>query len=152
MAEAGRPVSWARLRLALALLAFLGWVGYLAWLTRGARSVVVSRSQVAAADHLVVARLRAGPDGRPAPEATVREVLARGGDSAPAEGPLRVANLPEARGFAGEGDYLLPLSGAGGRYLLTPPPRSPGYEAPQRPWVYPWTESVREQLRHLRPG
>src|SRR3954447_8172145 len=97
-------MTWPRVRLALALAAFLGWMGYLGYaaLTKS-RGPVVSHARVAAAKVSVVADLDAGPDGKPV--AKVKGIPVGGPGNAPFEG--EVVNLPGAEGFAGPGKYLL---------------------------------------------
>lgn len=139
-------MSWPKVRLGLAVVLFVSWIGWLAWQTREVRSVVVSRSQLAVADCLVVAEV--GPDRK---TATVSEIIATLSEAgAPAkDSELVLPALEEARGFVGEGTYLLVLSQGTAGYRLTPIPSSSGFEAERRPWVYPWTETVRRQVNNL---
>jgi hypothetical protein len=50
------------------------------------------------------------------------------------------------------GEYLLPLvKTPAGRYRIAGLPASPGNAAaaPERPRIYPWTDDVKAQLRHI---
>lgn len=154
-------MTFARLRLVAAALLFVGWLGWLGWAVWNKGTVqIVSRAQLAAATHLVVARVSAGDDGQPSPRVTVTDVLQAPDGDRPA-GELEVERLPAAvtpLPVAGEsrtpppGEYLLPLVKTdAGRYRLAGLPASPGYAAtnPERPRIYPWTADVQAQLRKL---
>ncbi|HET6575396.1 MAG TPA: hypothetical protein VFG68_17465 [Fimbriiglobus sp.] len=150
-----------RLLLLLALAAFLGWLGWLGYAVYAARyapgrSVVLSRAQLTAATHLLVADVTVAEDGLPAPAVKVVEVLKGDGVAPGAE--VEVRNLPSAKppgagGFPGPGRYLLPLvrEGQTGPFRVAGMPRSPGYEpAPvDRPPIYRWIDDTRAQLRGL---
>ena len=139
----------ARLLFLLALAAFLGWLGWLGYAVYAARYApdkvaVLSRAQLTAATHLIVADVTVADDGLPAPTARVAEV--------------EVLNLPSAKppgsgGFPGAGRYLLPVvrEGQTGPFRVAGMPRSPGYEptAAERPPIYQWTDGTRAQLRGL---
>lgn len=132
-----------RVRLIVAAALFLGWLTWLSVtaLTKS-RAPVVSHAQAAVADVAVVADLTAGEGGAPAADATVTESLSAGG---PAAGPIEVAELTKAQGFAGPGKYLLLLSKTGSGYRLTDQQPWPG--ANLGPRVYPWTDATADDLR-----
>ncbi|MFO0848881.1 MAG: hypothetical protein U0871_10050 [Gemmataceae bacterium] len=151
-------MSFGRLLLAAATAAYLGWLGWLGYAVYVARWTdkppVVSRAQLVAATHLVVADVTAGPDGLPAPAAAVAEVLR--GDGLSPGASVEVLNLPAAVPpgagvFPGSGKYLLPLVGDGKTFRVAGLPRSPGYEpaSPTRPAIYRWDAGTQAQLRSL---
>lgn len=144
-----------RLRFAAAMVLFLGWLGWLgvAVLEKG-KHPVVSRAQLTAATHVVVAELTVGPDGLPATTARVVETLS--GPAIPADTMVEVMNLPSALPpgagqFPGPGLYLVPVVGEGSTYRVAGLPSSPGYDAatPARPAVYVWDDATRAQLAGL---
>ena len=146
-----------RVRFAVILLVFLGWLG---WLAAGVadkgRVPLVSRAQLTGATHVVVAEVAVGPDGLPATTATVVETVT--GPPLPAGGVVEVLNLasalpPGAGQFPGAGRYLLCLTGTG-PYRVAGLPRSPGYDPadPPRPMVYAWDAGTRAQLKALGLG
>lgn len=140
---------------------FVAWLcslGYLA-LTK-TNPVVVSRSQVMAASHFVLATVTIDPQtGQPDREVVVVEDLRPVGE--PLTGKkIRVENIKKGRIGGGkefrEGkEYLLPLSPTGSGFVLTPQPKSPGQEIIDegvRPWAYVWdAPGVREQFEALLP-
>ena len=147
-------MTLARLRLVLAALLFVGWLSWLGYAVSWRASVpIVSRGQLAGATHLVVVDVSADTQGLPAPMATVTQVLHGTGIAKGAT--IEVLNLPSAQppigGFAGSGQYLLPLVGEGKLFRVAGLPRSPGYDAsmPTRPVIYPWSDDVRAQLKQL---
>jgi hypothetical protein len=127
-----------RLAAAAALLAaWLGWLGYTA--ASKYRGPVVSKAQAAAATLAVVADVPAG-EGPLVVE--VREVLH--GDRP--DGPVTVANLADAAGYDGPGEYLLLLTKTRGEsFAVVGQLRSPGYDGAGAPTVYRWTPAVRAQ-------
>jgi hypothetical protein len=138
----------ARVRLAVAVALFLAWVGWLGFLAAtDARPPVVSDPQLLAAAAEVVAHVEAGPDGQLPRSVTVKQVL-RGNGLAVGQ-TIVVANLPDSAGYAGPGDYLIPLApGEAGAYRIPGPARSPGSElskVPLRALIYPWNDAVRAQ-------
>ena len=145
-------MTFARLRFALALLAFAAWLGWLAFAVAEKGDPVLSRAQLLNATHLVYAEVAVGDDGLPKATATVVEV-ARGDKLT---GEITVLNLAKAlpagaKSFPGPGLYLLPLGGDGKTFRVVGLPRSPGYEPadPVRPVIYPATEATRRQLDRL---
>lgn len=152
-------MSRGRILLAVAVAAYVGWLSWLGYAVYVARwtdkSPVVSRAQLIAATHLVVAEVTVEADGLPAPGVKVAEVLR--GDGLAAGATVEVLNLPAAKPpgtadlFPGPGKYLLPLVGDGKTYRVAGLPRSPGYEptTPVRPAVYKWDADTQAQLRGL---
>lgn len=141
-----------RLRLVAAAALFLGWIGWLGYAAATkSRGPVVSRAQAAVATHAVVAGVRSPAGGKPSARATVSEVLAGTGLTAPGE--IEVANLPEAHGFDGDGDYLLLLRSdpVTGGFVVVGQQRSPGYElaGAGQPHIYRWSDDVRGQVNKL---
>ncbi len=149
-------MTFARIRLAVAALAFAGWLTWLAlavWQKDAPDKV--SRAQLTAADSLLVAEVTAGEDGLPQTKVKVVQRLAGTGPKVGED--ITVANLPSAvvpgKGFTGAGQYLLPLTGGDlGLYRVAGLPRSPGYEEtnPKLPSIYPWTAAVQAQLKSLK--
>lgn len=103
-----------RLRLTVAVLLFLGWIGYLGFLVATTRDpVVVSRSQFLAADLVVVAEVAGSPE-RPEPRIRIQDVpFAQADEDRKLAGTeLLLADLPDSgpgQGWQGPGTYLLPL-------------------------------------------
>jgi hypothetical protein len=152
-------MSGARLRLVIAAVLFVGWLAWLGYAVYHARftpqpPVVVSRAQLTAATHLLVAEVSVGSDGLPAPTVKVLEVLR--GDNVDRAQPAEVVNLPaamppDANGFPGAGTYLIPAVGDGHTFRVAGLPRSPGFDAvtPARPAIYLWNDTTRAQLKAL---
>ena len=145
-------MTFARLRFAVALLAFVAWLGWLAAAVALKGDPILSRAQLLNATHLVYAEVTVGDDGLPRSGATVVEV-ARG---EAVTGNITVLNLSKAlpagaKSFPGPGVYLLPLNGDGKTFRVVGLPRSPGYDAadPVRPVIYPATAATRLQLQRL---
>jgi hypothetical protein len=152
--------------LAVSGLAFFGWLGWLFYLAIVVKPnpVVVSRSQMIAATHFVVANVTVDPTTKwPAPTVQVVQDLRPKGT--PLAGPIRVTNLKEGRmpGQAFPPDwkpdepYLMALTRVSGDvYELTGQPPAPGEVRDRReaakPWVYPWNlAEVRRQFDRLVP-
>jgi hypothetical protein len=148
-------------RLIIPALLFGGWLGWLAYLAATKTNpVVVSRSQIMAADRFVVAEVTLNSQGFPNKTVTVLDDLRPTGP--PLSGTISVENIEKGR-VAGakefrEGTrYLLPLSVSGtGGYVLTVQPRSPGQEFVDpdklRPWAYRWDDpEVQRQFNALVP-
>ena len=161
-------MSVARARLLVTAVLFFGWLGWLAYLAfTQTTPVVVSRSQVMAADRFVVARVTLDPaTGALNKDVTVEEDLRP--DGSPLTGTIEVKNLDQAEVTGGDtrfkdgGRYLLllnPVPGSEGKaFDLTRPPgrvyRAPGSNRvePGRPWVYAWDNTdVRKQFEELKP-
>jgi hypothetical protein len=150
----------ARIRFAIFVLLFSGWIGYLTYLAATkANPVIVSRSQMLAATHFVLVEVELDPEtGNPKVRQTVAKDLRPKG--APLAGEIAIPNIKEARvaGIQGtlfekKGLYLLPLTEmSDGLFLLTPSPKSPGDESTFRgkPWAYFWDHpDVQKQFDRL---
>jgi hypothetical protein len=149
----------SRFLFVLSLAAFLGWLwwlGYAVYAARYApdRPAILSRAQLTAATHLIVADVTVAEDGLPNPVVKAVEVVQGNGVAAGTE--VEVLNLPAAKppgpgGFPGAGQYLLPVVGDGKTFRVAGLPRSPGYEPTpvERPQIYPWTADTQAQLRGL---
>jgi len=156
-------MTGAKVRLAVAGLLFFGWLVYLGYLVlTKTNPVVVSRSQVMAATHFVLADVTVDPStGHPNRTVTVVRDLRPVGT--PITGTITVMNIKDAR-IAGAGDFtaggpfllpLTPLASAKDTYELTPPPRSPGGDPTlrPRPWAYRWdAPGVQRQFEELLAG
>jgi hypothetical protein len=122
-------MTYPRLRLAVAVLLFVGWLGFLAYLvTRTRDAVILSRPQLLETELIVVAEVKE-KDGKPLPDVTVKETLWSGVKEKAAT-TLHLAALPEttsALGWRGAGDYILPLVKTENGYDIASLPRSPGY-------------------------
>ncbi|QDU20311.1 hypothetical protein [Urbifossiella limnaea] len=129
-----------KLRLAVASLLLLGWLGWLGYTALAKyRGPVVPRSQAAVAALAVVAHVPAveGPQ-----VVEVKDVLS----GTKPDGPLTVANLSEAAGYDGPGEYLLLLAkGRGDAFVVVGQLRTPGYDGVGSPTVYRWTPAVKAQ-------
>lgn len=146
-----------RLILLVAASLYLAWLSWLAMTVREKGTVqIVSRAQLTAATHWVVAIVSIGADG--VPNSTVKIVETLRGDELPAS--LEIGNLAAAatplpvtgnsRTPPG-GEYLIPLTRTSeGKYRIAGLPRSPGYDARDldRPVIYPWNDDVKRQIPH----
>ena len=151
-------MTGARIRLIVAAAAFLGWMAWLALAVLDKGKVdPVSRAQLTEANILVVAEVKV-LEGKPSGKVKVVKRISAAG---PVEGTeIEVANLPQAevpaKGFPGDGTYLLPLVTRDNLvFSVAGLPRSPGYEAvshPSHPAIYPWTDATQTQLRGLGYG
>jgi hypothetical protein len=137
---------------------WLCWLGYLA--ATKTNPVIVSRSQVMASAHFVVATVTIDPQsGQPDREVAVVDDLRPSGESLKGK-KIRVENIKNGRigggkEFRPDTEYLMPLSPTPSGFILTPQPRSPGQEGigeGVRPWAYVWdAPGVREQFEALVP-
>lgn len=126
----------AKLRLAVAVCLFLGWISWLAYLVATTRNpVILSRPQFIVADLWIRCQLE-GVGNTPQPTLVVREVLwARDPkDQGLVEKQITVEDLDKVDrdfGWAGPGDYLLPLQknkdGKKAGFRLAALPPSPGF-------------------------
>lgn len=127
----------SKLRLGVAMVLFLAWLGWLLYLAIGTRdTVVLSRPQFLVSPLWVLARVDE-KHGRPAAEVIVRDVVWSARNQDLAGKKIVVGDLPSfhaAVGWSGPGDYILPLSAAqAGKtvaYRVTPLPLSPGFPGP----------------------
>jgi hypothetical protein len=147
----------ARIRLALSVIAFVGWLGYLGYLVAGRSpdTLVLSRPQFLVSDIDVVATVKKGSD-----LVTIQDVLYANDDEAKGlKGKeIKVINLNDCRmpsepraDLTADGDYLLPLQdpGPGGKeYRVAVTPPSPGFMQ-GTPRIYPATHEVLSQYRQI---
>jgi hypothetical protein len=148
----------ARVRLIVASVLLVAWLGYLGYLVLYERHpVVVSRSQVMASTHFVLANITLGPDGLPVTAVTVTQDLRPLGTAI--SGTIKVRNMKEARiggdkSFEDKVPYLLMLTKTEDGFELTSPPQTPRGDSGTRgrPWVYRWdAKGVEDQFEALVP-
>jgi hypothetical protein len=149
-------MMWPRVRLAIAVAAFVAWIGWLAIAVFSNGKVpVVSRAQLTAATCLVVADIALDDQALPKDSITVSAVIS-GGDTK-VGGQFTVGNLSKSIA-AGRyatpmpGPHLIPLAkAADGSWKVAGLPPSPGYQVvdPDRPLIYPWNDDVKKQMRAL---
>lgn len=149
-------MTWPRMRLAIAVAAFVAWIGWLAIAVfSNGRVPVVSRAQLTAATCLVVADIVIDDQALPKDSITVASVIS--GTGAAVNNQLTVDNLPKSIA-AGRyatplpGPHLIPLAkAADGKWKVAGLPPSPGYQIvdPDRPLIYPWNDDVKKQLKTL---
>ena len=155
-------MSRRRVFLIVAVVVFAGWLSWLGYLAAyKTNPVVVSRSQMMASTHFVLAEVKIDSEtGKPARDVRVIEDLRPVGVAL--SGTIKVENIKlgrvgGAKDFREPGLYLLPLTAVGKDvYNLTVQPRSPGQEAINydsvRPWAYVWdAPGVKEQFESLVP-
>jgi hypothetical protein len=147
------PSARQRLLLALAVMVFVLWIGYLGLLagtTKG--GVILSRPQLLVSNHVVIARL-SGKD-HPEAKATVEEDVWSGEPAAKRQAgtSLVVVDLPglgPTQGWEGPGLYILALTQQkDGTLRVTPTPPSPGYPG-DRGHIYPADAKTRQQLQAI---
>ncbi len=133
--------------LALAVVLFAGWIGYLAFLAlTNSHAVVLSRPQFLVADLWVVADV----DDLDKPVKVADVAFAKG--DAPEKGnTIEVRNLSACKeDWKGPGRYILPLTHDATGYYVTAIPRSPGYGPPVPQFrIYADTPETGAQLAHL---
>jgi hypothetical protein len=139
-----------RLWLILAAVAFIGWLSYLGYaaLTKS-RAPTISRAQVAAAKHAIVATVEE-EGGKPRSKVKVNEALWGKGPSNGTE--VEIENLTSATdkgGFVGPGEYLLLLTDA--PFRVVGQQRSPGHDLAHTgpPLIYRWTDGLRKEFATL---
>ena len=139
----------AAARLALAVVLFVSWVGYLGYLaatTRPPANGILSRPQFLVSQLDVIARVEE-PEGQP-PRVTVEKVHWPQDDEARqlVGKQIEVLDLAKSDGWVGPNTYILPLTRAGKEtYRVAPIPRSPGFERHQTR-IYLATPQTRYQL------
>jgi hypothetical protein len=141
----------AKVCFGLALLVFVGWIGWLVALAATTlQQVVLSRPQFLVSNLDLIAEVDGLKDTPP--QVTVHEVLWPAGQL-PKDAKIIVTNLPECEGWKGPGRYLLPLmKGSNDTYKVVPTPRSPGFML-GTPRIYPSTPEIRKQYVEIRkPG
>jgi hypothetical protein len=146
-------------RLAVAVVLFACWIGYLAYLAATTtQPIVLARPQFLAADVYLVALMAADPatPNEPSNEVTVKKVVW----SAKADDfnlkKVQVVNLSTlkslpASGWQGPGEYILALSRTkenGNVFQVTPLPRTPGFNGSVGR-IYKATASTLRQIEDL---
>lgn len=150
-------MTFARIRLLVAALAFLGWMAWLAVTVWNKGTVqLVSTAQLTEATHVVVATVTTNDAGDAQPKVAVSKWL-RSPVGEPTPGEIEVAGLHKAvtplpindSRRIGKGEFVLLLVKTPLGFAIAGLPRSPGFEGatPDQPVVYPWTEDVKIQLR-----
>jgi hypothetical protein len=145
-----------RLRLAVAVALFAGWLGWLGYLaaTTANDSVVLSRPQLLVSNLRIIADVDGNAD---APDDVVIVREANKKNVTPGD-KLTIANLHQvtrAQGWNGPGRYILPLlRDRNGKCTVTPIPPSPGYplesgEPARLLRIYPATEAALRQLKEI---
>jgi hypothetical protein len=148
----------AKLRVLVAALLFVSWIGYLAYLVATTRdTIVLSRPQFLVSNLYVIGKVT-GDAEHPVGSLQVEEVPWSADDKdreqlVGATIPVkRLEQCQKANGWKGAGSYILPLMKFGeGNYWLTETPPSPGFQGREeyRLRIYPVTEQTRRQLQHL---
>lgn len=149
-------MTWPRVRLAIAVTAFVAWIVWLALAVFSNGKVpVVSRAQLTAATCLVVADIALDDQALPKDSISVSAVIS--GEGLKIGQQFTVENLPKAIA-AGRyatplpGPHLIPLTkSANGNWKVAGLPPSPGYQIvdPDRPLIYPWNDEVKKQMKGL---
>jgi hypothetical protein len=145
-------MRFARFRLILAAVLFLGWLGWLGYLAVDhAKAVVVSHSQLLVAGYVIVGEITVDASGKPSPD--VKVVDSSDAHALPKGTTIAVENLDEARLPSGKplsssGVYLLLLAQTGTqRFQVTRAPKPTSPEPGHPPVIYPWTDEVERQVR-----
>jgi hypothetical protein len=148
----------AALRLTLAGVLFVAWIGWLVYLVYTMKASVPSgatRPVVLSRPQFLVSSLDVSADvpeiDRNPVEVTVREVFWPSTEQELVGKKIKVSHLSECReDWTGPGEYILPLERLGENgYQVVPLPRSPGFPS-GRPRIYPSTPQTREQLQEIR--
>ncbi len=131
-------LKWARIRLTVAVILFLGWIGWLVYLTVvGTPRPQVSRSQLLVSNLDVVAQIDQ-LEGNP-PKIEIKEVHwphTKQAKNLEHDATVEVPNLPSCDGWKGPGRYIVPLiTDWHGSFQVAPLPPSPGFES-ARPKIY----------------
>lgn len=152
----------ARLRLLVGAVAFLAWIGFLAYLVATAsRPIVLSRPQLLVSNLDVIAQVGQQPGGGPDPAVKVVEVYWPKAEGEKLQDQtVKIENLADvgaAQGWQGPGLYILPLTQTGRdedrRWRVTPTPPAPGLHSSGQPRIYLATSQSRQQLETIqKPG
>jgi hypothetical protein len=157
-------MKFARFRLILAAVLFVGWLGWLGYLALGhAKAVVVSRSQLLVATSAVkveIAIKSAGVDATQNGRTSVPyvEVTESFGPQPVPLGHIIVDNIRDVRLPGGkllidlpigsEGAYVLLLEQTGPKnYMVAGASGGPGSSSGQHYLIYPWSSEVERQVR-----
>jgi hypothetical protein len=140
----------AKFRFWGALIVFLAWLAYLAFLVseKVQNRVVLSRPQFLVSTLDVIAEV----DDLASNQVVVKEVHWPAGHDELVGKMITVTNLAECKeDWNGPGEYILPLLPQKDEYRVAPLPRSPGFPAyAARPRMYPATPDTRQQLQDIR--
>jgi hypothetical protein len=152
-------MTFARVKLVVAALAFAAWLAWLAVAVANKGTVqIVSPGQLTDATHLAVVAVTANDSGDVRTTASIVRVL-RAPAHDPISGEIDIDRLDKAvtplpvngsrRVAAGE--HFVPLVKTPFGFRIAGLPRSPGFEGAtlEFPVVYPWTDDVKAQLRTL---
>lgn len=152
-------MTFARIKLAIATLAFVSWMVWLGIAVANKGTVqIVSTAQLTDASHLVVVEVTTNESGDARTTAMITMVI-RTPPNDPVSGTIEIDRLDKAvtplpvngsrRISAGE--YLVPLVKTPLGFRIAGLPRSPGFEGAvlEQPIVYPWTDDVKKQLRRI---
>jgi hypothetical protein len=152
-------MTFARIRLFVAALAFFSWLAWLAFAVAKKGTVqILSRAQLTEATHLVVATVSTNESGDADSLVTIQKVLRLpAGEKLPDTLDIprldkAVTPLPiDGSRKIGAGVFLIPLLKLENGFRIAGLPRSPGFEGTtlERPIVYPWTDDVKKQLKAL---
>jgi hypothetical protein len=141
----------ARIRLVIAAVLMLGWLGYLGYLALWhSKPIVVSRSQLLNATHYVKAEVTTDAANKPVSPVQVIESF---GGNRIADKTIELTNiadvrLPDQKPLTA-GTYFFPLVSAGpGRYRVVSAFSS---DSQVKLIAYPWTAEVEGQVRELVP-
>lgn len=118
-------MTFPKARLVVSAVLFIGWISFLFYLVLETKTIVISRPQFQIAPAVVVASLR-DQGGKPDPVVIVKEVL-RGdaGLERKLGKEMRLSGLlgcTGENGYAGAGDYVIPLTRRGGVWQIAPIP------------------------------
>jgi hypothetical protein len=145
-------MKFARFRLILAAVLFVGWLGWLGYLALDhAKAVVVSHSQLLIASYVIVGEITLDASGKPSPD--VRIIDSSDSRALPKGTTMAVENLDEVRLPSGKplssgGVYLLLLTQTSTqRFQVTRAPKATSPEPGHPPVIYPWTDEVERQVR-----
>ncbi len=145
-------MRFARYRLILAALLFLGWLGWLGYLALDhAKAVVVSHSQLLVASYVIVGEITLDASGKPSPDIKIIEssdarALPKGRTFAVEN--LDEIRLPSGKAVSSNGAYLLLVVQIGTqRFQVARAPKATSPEPGHPPVIYPWTDEVERQVR-----
>jgi len=141
-------LKWARIRLAVAVILFAGWIAWLIYLAVvGTPRPLVSRSQLLVSNLDIVAQIDQLA-GNP-PKIEIGQVHWPQAKQALVGTSIEVPNLPSCDGWKGPGQYIIPLiTDWHGSYQVAPLGPSPGFES-ARPRIYPANPETRRQLDEI---
>ena len=145
------PPSRARIWFLVSCFLFLVWIGVLGFLAATtAEPIVLSRPQLLVSTLDVIAAVDQGDDGKPRTTVRIKEVHWPPAEAQRVGTTLEVANLADAQGWHGPGDYILPLVEKDGAYQVAWLPKVASPIKDPRPRIYPLTPETRSQLEAIR--